>query len=69
MKSSAKIRHRTFQVSNLMLMTYVLCFSSLALASDVASVDNMRGEYSYIRLHRPQKQSISKEINSSEHNI
>ncbi len=35
--------------------------------SGVASVDNWRGEY--IGVHRPLKQSISKEINSAEHDI
>ena len=38
-------------------------------ASGVASVNNGRGEYSYIRVHRPSKQSISKEINDAKHDI
>ena len=37
--------------------------------SGVASVNNWRGEYSYIRVHRPSKQSISKEINDAKHDI
>ena len=42
---------------------------NLMPSSGVASVDNWRGEYSYIRVHKPLKQSISKEINSAEHDI
>ena len=36
-------------------------------SSGVASFDNWRGEYSYICVHRPEKQSISKEINDAKH--
>ena len=42
---------------------------SYRICSGVASVDNWRGEYSYTRVHKPLKQSISKEINSAEHDI
>ena len=32
-------------------------------------VADWRGKYSYIRVHKPQRQSISKEVNDAKHDI